>query len=120
MEAKKGYSAKVKNLPVSPYKVRPIADNIRRKPYVEAVAILEATPNKGARYLKKLVESAAANALHQNNMLDEEMLFISELMVDGGPVAKRMWPRSRGRADRILKRTSHISVILDEIGKAGE
>jgi large subunit ribosomal protein L22 len=53
-------------------------------------------------------------------MLDEEMLFISELMVDGGPVAKRMWPRSRGRADRLLKRTSHVSVVLDEIGNAGE
>ena len=120
MEAKKGYSAKVKNLPMSPFKIRPIADNIRKKPYVEAVAILEALPNKGAKYLKKVVESAAANALYQNDMLDEEMLYISELMIDGGPVAKRMWARSRGRADRILKRTSHISVVLDEIGKAGE
>lgn len=119
MEAKKGYKAIAKNLPMSPFKIRPIADNIRRKPYSEAVAILENLPNKGAKFLKKVIQSAAANALNQNNMLDEDSLYIKELMVDGGPIQKRMWPRSRGRADRLLKRSSHISVVVEEIG-AGE
>ncbi|MDA3851377.1 MAG: 50S ribosomal protein L22 [Spirochaetaceae bacterium] len=119
MEAKKGYTAKAKNLPMAPFKVRPIADNIRRRPYVEAVAILEALPNKGAKFLKKVIESAAANALNQNNMLDEETLYISELMIDGGPTSKRIWPRSRGRADRLIRRTCHIYVALDEIGSKG-
>ncbi|OQY35200.1 MAG: 50S ribosomal protein L22 [Spirochaetaceae bacterium 4572_59] len=119
MEAKKGYKAFAKNLPMSPFKIRPIADNIRRKPYSEAIAILENLPNKGAKFLKKVIQSAAANALNQNNMLDEDSLYIKELMVDGGPIQKRMWPRSRGRADRLLKRSSHISVVVEEIG-AGE
>jgi len=120
MEAKKGYKAVAKNLPMSPTKIRPIADNIRRKPYAEAVAILENLPNKGAKLLVKVVKSAAANALNQNNMLDEDSLYIAELMVDGGPIQKRMWPRSRGRADRLLKRSSHISVVVDELGNTGE
>lgn len=120
MEAKKGYTARAKNLPMSPFKVRPIADNIRKMPYVEAVAILEALPNKGAKFLKKLIESAAANAMVQNNMLDEQTLYIKELMVDGGPSSRRIWPRSRGRADRLIKRSCHIYVALDEIGNKGE
>ena len=120
MEAKKGYKAIAKNLPMSPSKIRPIADNIRRKPISEAVAILENLPNKGAHFLKKVVQSAAANALNQNNMLDEDSLYIKELLVDMGPTQKRMWPRSRGRADRLLKRSSHISVIVDELGSTGE
>lgn len=120
MENKKGYSAKAKNLPMSPSKIRPIADNIRRRKYTEAVSILEALPNKGAGFLKKVIDSAAANALNQNQMLDEEMLYIKELLVDGGPSQKRVWARSRGRADRLIKRSSHISVVLDELGNTGE
>ncbi len=120
MEAKKGFKARATNLPMSPTKIRPIADNIRRKPYVEAVAVLEALPNKGARLLKKVIQSAAANALHQNDMLDEENLYIAELLVDAGRTTKRIWPRARGRADRLIRRFSHISVVLDEIGKTGE
>ena len=120
MEAKKGYKAIAKNLPMSPTKIRPIADNIRMKPYSDAIAILENLPNKGAKFLKKVIQSAAANALNQNNMLDEESLYIKELMVDGGPIQKRMWPRSRGRADRLLKRSSHISVVVEELGSTGE
>jgi large subunit ribosomal protein L22 len=120
MEAKKGYKAVAKNLPMSPTKIRPIANNLRKRPVVEAVAILETLPNKGAGFLKKVIESATANALFQNSKLDEEMLYIKELLVDGGPIQKRIWPRSRGKADRLLKRSSHISVVLDEIGNTGE
>ena len=120
MEAKKGYKAIAKYLPMSPKKIRPIADNIRKKPYVEAVSILESLPHKGAGLLKKVIQSAAANALNQNNVLDEESLFIKELRVDDGPSRKSLWARSRGRADHLIIRSSHISVILDEIGKTGE
>ena len=79
MDAKKGYSANARHLMISPTKLRRIADNVRRKPYSEAVAILEILPQRGARYLNKVIQSAAANALVQNKNLDEEMLFIKEL-----------------------------------------
>ena len=71
MEEKKGYRAVGKYLMVSPKKVRPIADLIRRKPYTEAVAQLEAIPNGGAAMLKKVLQSAAANALSQNKQLPQ-------------------------------------------------
>ncbi len=120
MEAKKGYKAIAKYLMVSPTKVRPIANIVRSKPYPEAVAILEAMPQKGAGLIKKVVQSAAANALVQNKQLDEEMLFIKEIRIDEGPRLKRVWPRSHGRRDILLKRESHISVVLDEIASMGE
>jgi len=120
MIAKKGYKAIAKNLPMSPTKIRPIADNLRGKRCTDAIAALENMPNKGAGFLKKVIESATANALYQNKNLDEEMLIVKELLVDEGRRFKRMWPRSRGRADVLLKRYSHISVVVDESGKAGE
>jgi large subunit ribosomal protein L22 len=116
MEVKKGYKANAKYLPISAKKVRPIADNVRKKPYTEAVSILENLPNKGARLLRKVLQSAAANALYHNEMLDEETLYVRELYIDEGPSRVKIWPRSRGRADRLKIRSSHISVVLDEIG----
>ncbi len=112
MEAEKGFRAVSRNLPMSPSKIRPIADNVRRKSYVEAVAILESLPHKGAGFLRKTIQSAAANAMYQDQNLDEDSLFVAELLVDGGPSRKTIWPRSRGRADRQIKRSSHISVVL--------
>ncbi len=117
---KKGYTALVRYLLVSPFKVRRIAIHVRRKPYSEAISILEAMPHKAARYLKKVISSAAANALYNNKSLDEDMLYIKELKVDEGPRMKRLWPRARGRADRLLKRMTHIRVVLDEIAEAGD
>ncbi len=111
-----GYRADVPFQRVSATKVRRIADTVRRKPYVEAIAMLEALPHKGARLLAKLIQSAAANALAQNKALDEQMLYVKELLVDVGPTMKRMWARGRGRADRLLKRSCHISVVVDEVG----
>jgi large subunit ribosomal protein L22 len=111
-----GYRADVPFQRVSATKVRRIADKVRRKPYVEAMALLEVLPHKGARLLAKLIQSAAANALAQNKNLDEQMLYVKELLVDVGPSMKRMWARGRGRADRLLKRSCHISVVVDEIG----
>ena len=120
MEIKKGYKAEARFLMVSPFKVRRVADNVRRKPYSEAVSILESMPHKGARLLRKVISSAAANALYNNKKLDEDMLYIRELQVNEGPRMKRIWPRARGRADRLMKRMSHILVVLDEIGESGE
>lgn len=118
MEAKKGFSARAKYLPASPSKVRPVADMVRRKPYVEAMAILDAMPQKGAHLIKKVIQSAAANAMRQNRHLDEEQLMIAHLYVDEGPRMKRVWPRSHGRRDILLKRQCHITVVLDEkVGK---
>jgi large subunit ribosomal protein L22 len=114
MEAKKGFRAVSKNLPMSPSKIRPIADHVRLKPYADAIAILDSLPNKGAGFLKKVISSAAANAMYQDQNLDEDSLFVAELLVDGGPSRKTIWPRSRGRADRQIKRSSHISVVLDQ------
>ena len=120
MEGKRSYSAHAKFLMVSPTKVRRIADHVRKKPYSEAIAILESLPHKGAKLLKKVIASAAANALYSNKKLDEDVLYIRELQVNEGPRMKRLWARARGRADRLLKRMSHIHVVLDEISEAGE
>ncbi len=120
MEAKKGYRADAKYLMVSPTKVRPVADLVRRRSYTDAVAQLDALPNKGAKLLKKVIQSAAANALYQNKKLDEEMLYIKDLQVNEGPRLKRVWARARGKRDILLKRMSHISVVVDEIAEMGE
>lgn len=120
MEAKKGYEAHARNLFISPTKVRPLADHVRRKSYTEAIALLEAMPQKGAGFLRKVIMSAAANALYQNKQLDEEMLYVKELQVNEGPRMKRVWARGRGRRDLLLKRMAHISVVVDEIAKRGE
>jgi large subunit ribosomal protein L22 len=117
MNTRKGFSATAKYLPIAPSKVRRVADKIRKKPYSEAIAILESLPHKGAALLKQTIESAAANALYANKKLDEDTFYVRELQVDEGPRMKRMWPRSRGRADRLLKRLCHIRVVLDEIGQ---
>ena len=119
-DVKKGYSAKSSHLLISPTKLRRVADNVRKKPYTEAVAILESLPHKGAVYLRKTVQSAVANALAQNKQLDEEMLYIKELLINEGPRMRRLWPRARGRRDILKKRMSHISVVIDEIAALEE
>ena len=116
-DIKKGYKAKSKFLLISPTKLRRIADRIRKKPYSEAITILENLPHKGARYIYKVVSSAVANALYHNDKLDEDMIYIKEIQINEGPRMKRIWFRARGRADRLVKRMSHISVVIDEIGE---
>lgn len=120
METKKGYKAVAKYLMVSPSKVRPVANIVRGKGYVEAVAILEAMPQKGADLILKVLKSAGANALDRNKKLDEESLYIAELKVDDGPRLKRVWPRSHGKRDILLRRMSHITVVVDEKAKVGK
>jgi len=111
---KTGYRAMTRYLIVSPYKIRPVADLVRRKPYTEAVALLEHMPHKGARLIRKTVVSAASNALNRDKKLVEDMLYIREISVDEGPRMKRVWFRARGRADMLLKRMCHITVVVDE------
>ena len=120
MKELKGYRAITKYLIASPFKVRPVADLITRKSYPEVMSILENMPHKGARLLRKTVKSAASNALDRNKQLEEDMLYVKEIRVDEGPRMKRVWFRARGRADMLLKRMCHITVVIDEIGKAGE
>ncbi len=119
-QEKKGYQAISKYLIASPFKVRPVADLVRRKAYPEAMSILDNMPHKGARLLRKTVKSAASNALDLNKQLDEAMLYVKEIRIDEGPRMKRVWFRARGRADMLLKRMCHITVVIDEIAKAGE
>jgi large subunit ribosomal protein L22 len=119
MADKHGYKAIARYVLISPTKVRRVADNVRRKRYPEAIAILDSLPHKGAKILRKVIASAAANALYQNKELDEDMLYISELFVNEGPRLKRLWRRGRGRADVLVKRMSHVTAVVDEVKKAG-
>lgn len=111
---KNGYKAVGKYLLVSPSKVRPVANLVRGKDCTEAVAILEAMPHKGSDLILKVLKSAIANALNRNNKLDEESLYVSELRIDDGPRLKRVWARSHGKRDILLRRMSHITVVVDE------
>ncbi|MCL2804333.1 MAG: 50S ribosomal protein L22 [Treponema sp.] len=113
-DKKSGYRAISKYLIGSPYKVRPVADLVRRLPYPEAISILENMPHKGAELISKTVKSAASNALADNKKLDEDMLYVREIYIDEGPRLKRIWFRGRGRADMQLKRMCHITVVVDE------
>lgn len=115
---KRGYASVSKFLIASPTKVRPVALVIERQPCSKASAILANMPQKGARLLSKTLKSAVANALQANKQLDEDMLYIREIRIDEGPRLKRIWFRARGRADQLLKRMCHITVVVDE--KAGK
>ena len=108
-------SAQIKYLRISPRKVRLVADLIRYKTVGEAEAILKFTAKKASRPLLKLLESSVANAKN-NFKKDISTLFISSIKVDGGPILKRTMPRSRGTAFAIQKKTSHITIVLEETG----
>lgn len=110
------YRAVAKYLPISAHKVRPVANCVRRHSCEKALAILDAMPQKGAFLIKRALKSAIANAMDRNNRLDESTLLISQLLVNEGPQAKRLWTRSRGRADRLIKRSSHIVIVVKEKG----
>ena len=98
---------------ISPRKVKIVLDLIRGQDYERALAILQYTPKAASKPLYKLVKSAAANAEHNFDM-DRQALYVSECFVCPGPTLKRIRPRAKGRADRVLKRTSHITVVLRE------
>ena len=104
--------ATAKYIRISSRKVKIVIDLIRGKRVDEALAILMHTPKSASPVVSKLLNSAIANA--ENNLeMDRESLFVAEAYADQGPTLKRMWARSHGRADIILKRTSHITIVLD-------
>ena len=99
---------------IAPSKVNRVLATIRGKKYVEAVAILEALPNTASNAILKVVKRAASNAEHNMN-LNKEDLYIETAVANPGPILKRMMPRAKGRGCRILKRTTHITVILGAV-----
>lgn len=109
MEAK----AIARHIRIAPRKIRIVIDLIRGKNVGEAFAILKYTPKVGAEVLEKVLKSAIANAEH-NCDLNADALYISQAFVDQGPTLKRIHPRSRGQAFKILKRTSHVTLVVKE------
>ncbi len=97
----------------SAQKARLVADQVRGMPAEAALNLLKFSPRKAAAIIYKVLNSAVANAAN-NQSLDVDNLIVSRIMVDEGPSLKRIMPRAKGRADRIVKRTSHISVYVAE------
>ena len=98
---------------ISAQKVRLVADQIRGLPVEKAINLLTFSPKKAAVLMKEVLNSAIANAEH-NDGADIDELYVAAVMVDEGSTMKRMSPRAKGRGNRILKRTSHITVVVDE------
>ena len=109
MEAK----AYLRHLRIAPRKVQIVLDLIRNQPAAKAMAILKATPKAASEPLQKLLKSAMANAENNHNM-DKDNLYVAECFVCPGPSMKRIRPRAQGRAFRVLKRTSHVTMVLKE------
>ena len=109
MEAK----AIARYIRIAPRKVRIVADLIRGKSIAEAFAILQHTPKVASEVVEKALKSAVANAEHNYDM-NVDALFVSTIYVDQGPTMKRIHPRSRGQAFKILKRSSHVTVMVKE------
>ncbi len=105
--------AELKYARISPTKVQIVLDLIRNKPVKEAEAILKHTPKAACEYLEKLLKSAVANATN-NFEMDEDKLYVSECYATSGPILKRMRPRAQGRAYRIDKKTSHVTLVVAE------
>ncbi len=105
--------AYLRNARISPRKVQIVLDLIRNKPVDMALAALDLTPKAASPIVSKLVKSAQANAVN-NFSMDGDNLYVAECFVTPGPIMKRIMPRAQGRAFRILKRTSHITVVLKE------
>lgn len=110
--------AKARFIRVTPMKARRVVDLVRGKNAGEAVAVLRFAPQAASEPVLKVVQSAVANAVEGarrgGQRLDESALYIKEAFVDEGPTMKRFRPRAQGRAGRILKRTSHITVVVAE------
>jgi len=105
--------AVAKYIRISPQKTRLVADVVRGMDVETALTTLRFMPKKAARILRKVIESAVANA-DQMETIDVDSLYVKSIQVDGGPSLKRFRPRAMGRATRIIKRTSHITVVVDE------
>ncbi|MEC9330109.1 MAG: 50S ribosomal protein L22 [Pseudomonadota bacterium] len=111
--------AVAKYVRISPQKCRLVADQVRRLPVGQALELLQFSPRKAAAPIRKTLESAIANAEH-NQGLDIDELRVDTITIDEGPVLKRWRPRAKGRATPVIKRTSHITVgVSDENGGRG-
>ena len=106
-------AARLKHARIAPQKCRLVADQVRGMPVEKALQLLAFSPKKAAAIVKKLLESAIANAEH-NEGADIDELKVSSIYVDEGPTMKRWRPRAKGRVNQILKRTSHITVTVAE------
>ena len=105
-------SAKLRYVRVSPQKARLVADMVRGQDVDDALKVLKFTHKRTAPMISKLIASAMANATVKDPGVDVDALYVKTIQVDGGPVLRRFLPRAQGRATRILKRTSHITVEL--------
>jgi len=105
-----------KYIRVSPFKAHKVASLIQGKSVDEAINILKLTTKKSSGIIDNILQSAIANAKNQYG-LSQESLFVKRAQVDKGPTMKRIKPRARGRADLMRRRTSHITIVLDTIGK---
>lgn len=105
--------AVAKNIRIAPRKIRIVVDLIRGKQVGEAFAILKHTPKVASAEVEKVLKSAVANA-ENNYDMDVDSLYVSQVFVDQGPTMKRIHPRSRGQAFKILKRSSHITLAVKE------
>ncbi|MDN3557221.1 MULTISPECIES: 50S ribosomal protein L22 [Halomonas] len=106
-------TAKLRGARLSAQKARLVADQVRGKPVADALDLLTFSPKKASKLVKKVLQSAIANA-EENNGMDIDELRVSTICVDEGMTLKRIRPRAKGRADRILKRTCHITVKVAE------
>ena len=107
-------TAKAKFVKISPKKVKPLLKEIRNKSTNEVLDALKYSPHKAGQLVRKLIASAVANAYNNYN-LDKDNLKIKSIVADDGPTYKRRWLRSRGSADLILKRTTNLQVVLEEV-----
>ena len=105
--------AHVKFVRISDTKARIVLDQIKGKGVIEAMGILKCSPRYAAEIIEKVLKSAIANAVN-NNELDENNLYVADVVANQGPTLKRIRPRAQGRAYRINKKTAHISIYLDE------
>lgn len=106
--------AVAKYLPTTSRKAKIVVDLIRGKDLEEAINILKFTPRAASPLVEKVLRSAIANAKQNNEIKDVDKLYVSEVSAQQGPTLKRFQPRARGRAFRIRKRTSHVSIVLEE------
>ena len=107
-------TARIKYLRISPFKLRRICNEIRGKNVTESLYILTSLPHKGARILKKVIQSVVANAKENEKVSDISNLYIESILVDSAPTIKRYQSRARGRMFSILKRNSHVFVGLQQ------
>ncbi len=105
--------AVAKYIRLSPQKARLVADVVRGMGVEDALTTLRFMPKKGAGIIRKVLASAIANA-DQVDTVDVDTLYVKQILIDGGPMLKRFSPRAQGRANRIQKRSSHITVVVDE------